>query len=60
MVSRVLGASLTAAAAGAAMLVMTAAPAGAFTLAGPSLAPAVASADIEHVQWHRWHYTKTL
>jgi hypothetical protein len=54
MFSRILTGGLAAAAAGAAMLAMTAAPASAFTLAGPSLAPTVASGNIEQVWWDRW------
>jgi hypothetical protein len=58
MISRILPGGLIAAAAGAAMLAMTAVPASAFTLSAPSLAPSVASADIDHVYWHHgygWH-----
>lgn len=57
MFSRVLSTGTLAAAAGLAMMALTAAPASAFTLSSPSLAPAVASANIDHVWWHRhyWH-----
>jgi hypothetical protein len=40
------------------MLVLTAAPASAFTLSTPSPVANVASADIQHVWWHHgwgWH-----
>jgi len=40
--------------AGAAMLTVSAAPASAFTLASPSLAPPVAAAQVDHVWWDRW------
>lgn len=56
MFSRVLSTGVLAATAGLAMMALTAAPASAFTLSSPSLAPAVASANIDHVYWrHRWH-----
>jgi hypothetical protein len=56
MFSRVLSTGSLAAAAGFAMMALTAAPASAFTLSSPSLAPAVAHADIDQVWWrHRWH-----
>ena len=44
--------------AGATMLTLTVAPASAFTLASPSLAPPVAGAEVQHVwydRWGRWH-----
>ena len=57
MFSRVLTTSLLAAATGVAMMALTAAPASAFTLSSPSLAPAVTHADIDQVWWrHRWHH----
>jgi hypothetical protein len=57
MFSRVLHGGLAAAAAGATMLAMTAIPASAFTLSAPSMAPSVASADIDVVHWHHgWHH----
>jgi hypothetical protein len=40
--------------AGAAMTTLSMTPASAFTLAAPSLAPTVASAEIDHVWWDRW------
>lgn len=54
MSTRMISGGLLAAAAGAAMLAMSAAPAAAFTLSGPSLAPVVASTQIENVWWDRW------
>jgi hypothetical protein len=54
MVNRVLVGGLAAAAAGAAMLAISSAPASAFTLASPSLESPVAGADVDKVWWDRW------
>jgi len=58
MIKTTLTSTCLAALAGAAMLTLSMAPASAFTLTAPSLAAPVASAQIEHVWWdryHRWH-----
>ena len=56
MFSRVLSTGILAAAAGLGMMALTAAPASAFTLSSPSLAPAVAASNVDQVYWrHRWH-----
>ena len=58
MIKTLLTSAGLAAVAGAALLAVSAAPASAFTLTSPSLAAPVASAEIEHVwydRWHRWH-----
>ena len=54
MVNRILVGGFAAALAGAAMLAIFAAPASAFTLASPSLAPPVAAGNVDHVWWDRW------
>jgi hypothetical protein len=36
------------------MLAISSAPAAAFTLASPSLAPPVAAGNVDHVWWDRW------
>jgi hypothetical protein len=46
--------TLIAALGGAAMLVLSMAPASAFSLAGPSLAQPGSTSQIEKVWWHRW------
>ncbi len=56
MLPRVTKIGLAAAVAGAAMLVMSAAPASAFTLSSSAPAASVAGADIQHVWWDRWHH----
>ena len=58
MVNRILVGGFAAALAGAAMLAISAAPASAFTLASPSLAPQIAAGNVDHVwydRWGRWH-----
>jgi hypothetical protein len=54
MLKSILTRGCLAAAVGGAILTMSMAPASAFTLAAPSLAPAVDSAEIQHVWWDRW------
>jgi hypothetical protein len=54
MVNRILVGGFAAALAGAAMLAISSAPAAAFTLASPSLAPPVAAGNVDHVWWDRW------
>jgi len=54
MVKRILVGSAAATLAGAAMLAISSAPASAFTLAAPSLAPPVAAAGVDQVWWDRW------
>lgn len=54
MTMRILTAATLAAVAGAAMLALSATSASAFTLSSPSLAPPVASTNVEHVWWDRW------
>jgi hypothetical protein len=61
MMFRNLATYCVAATAGAAMLALSLSPASAFTLSGPSLERPVASAQIDHVWWHRgygwgWHH----
>ena len=56
---RILSSGAIAAVTGAAMLVVSSAPAPAFTLSAPSLAQPVAAAGVEPVQWGwhgRWHH----
>jgi hypothetical protein len=54
MASSKVSTSLLGAVAGAAMLLSSAMPSFAFTLAATSLAQIVASPEIEHVWWDRW------
>jgi hypothetical protein len=54
MVNRILVGGFAAVLAGAAMLATSSAPASAFTLTSPSLAPPVASANVDQVWWDRW------
>jgi hypothetical protein len=54
MVNRILVGGFVAALAGAAMLAISSAPASAFTLTSPSLAPPVAGANVDQVWWDRW------
>jgi hypothetical protein len=54
MASSKVSTSLLGAVAGAAMLLSSATPSFAFTLAATSLAQIVASPEIEHVWWDRW------
>jgi hypothetical protein len=58
MFSRVLIGGIVSAAAGAAMLAISAAPASAFTLSAPSLEPQISGSNIEQAWWHHgwgWH-----
>ena len=54
MFSRAITGGLAAAAVGAAMLAISTTSASALTISQPSLAPAVAGADIQKVWWDRW------
>jgi hypothetical protein len=56
VISRHLTTCSLAALAGIAMLTLSMAPASAFTLASPSLEQPFAAAQIDKVQWHRWHH----
>ena len=58
MLKSTLTATCLTALAGAAMMAISIAPASAFTLASPSLAPSVAESQIDHVwydRYGRWH-----
>lgn len=58
MTSQGITKAILAAAAGAALMALTAAPAAAFTTFAPSIAPGVASAGVDQVwydHWGRWH-----
>ena len=58
MLNRILVGGLAAAAAGAAMLAISSAPASAFTASSPSLEGSVAGAHVDKVwydRWGRWH-----
>ncbi len=54
MFRRIAIGGVLAAAVGATMLALSAAPASAFTLSSPALDQSVAGADIQHVWWDRW------
>ena len=54
MVSRILSGGALAALAGAAALLLTAAPAPAFTLSSPSLDQPALSSPVQKVWWDRW------
>ncbi len=55
MVNRILIGGIAAALAGAAMLAISSAPASAFTLTSPSLAPPITASHIDRVCWQQNH-----
>ncbi len=55
MKSRLLVGGFAAALAGAAMLAISSAPASAFTVTSPSLAPQIAASNIDRVCWQQGH-----
>ena len=55
MVNRILVGGFAAAVAGAAMLAISSAPASAFTLTSPSLAPPITASHIDSVCWQQNH-----
>jgi hypothetical protein len=55
MVNRILVGGFAAALAGAAMLAISSAPASAFTLTSPSLAPPITASHIDRVCWQQGH-----